>query len=393
MTARRRPRLLAMLAVLVLALAGCDRTPAASPPAGSSGEPAAPPVRHVFVITLENAPYARVYGAHPDYPYLADVLRPQGMLLSQFYAIGHWSLGNYLALLGGVSQTKDTQGDCTHYRDLIDPTPAPNGQVKADGGCVYPAWVPALPTQLSATRLTWKGYMQDMGNTPGREQPTCGQPGTGPDDADLTQKAAPGDGYAARHNPFVYFASIRDTPACHTQVVPLTRLAADLASRTTTANYTFIAPNLCDDGHNQCPDGQNPDAWLKEWIPKITASPAYRDGLIIILADESKDDSRACCHQPSGPNLAYPGGPTTETMNADGHGQGGGRIGALILSPYVRPGGISEVPYNDYSLLRSVENIFGLPHLGYAAQAGLRAFGPDVWQPTPTTTAPAAPHS
>lgn len=389
MTTHRIRRVLAALALLV-ALTGCSGMSASrSTPAV---DPAAPPIRHVFIIMLENAKYETLYGVHPEFPFLADVLRPQGTLLSQFYGIGHWSLGNYLALLGGVSQTKDTQGDCIHYRDLIDPKPAPDGQVRAAGGCVYPAWVPALPTQLSAKHLTWKGYLQDMGNRPGREQPICGRPSTGLHDADLTQKAAPGDAYAARHNPFIYFASIRDTAACHTQVVPLTRLAQDLKSVNTTADFSYIAPNLCDDGHNRCPEGQDPDGWLKEWIPKITASPSYRNGMIIILADESVRDSRACCHEPSGPNVAYPGGPTKKLMDTQGHGEGGGRIGALILSPYVLAGGTSNVPYNDYSLLRSVENIFGVAHLGYAAQAGLRPFGPDVWHAAPSTrTTPPTP--
>ncbi len=379
------PRLLAAALGAVLLLVGCAGSPSYPP------DPAAPPVRHVFVIMLENVSYRDLYGANPAYPYLANVLRPQGMLMSNFYAIGHWSLGNYLGLLGGVAPTKDIQNDCAYYTDMTDAKPAPLGQVRSKHGCVFPPWVPTLPGQLTAKNLTWKGYMQDMGNKPGREQPTCGQPSLGNLDADQTQKAVSGDSYAARHNPFIYFASVRDTPACHTQVVPLPGLATDLRSAATTPNYAYIAPNLCDDGHNQCPAPQDPNVWLDTWIPRIMASPAYRDGLIIILADESINDSAACCRELSGPNLPYPGGPTKQLMAAHGHGKGGGRIGALLLSPYVTPGGISHIPYNDYSLLRSVENIFGLPHLGYAAQPGLAAFGPDVWHSTtPATTRMAA---
>ena len=61
------------------------------------------------------------------------------------------------------------------------------------------------------------------------------------------------------------------------------------------------------------------------------------------------------------------------------NGPGGGRIGAVLLSPFIAPGTVSDVPYNHYSLLRSVEDIFGLPHLGYAGVAGLKAFGADVY--------------
>ncbi|HYP66611.1 MAG TPA: alkaline phosphatase family protein, partial [Steroidobacteraceae bacterium] len=67
-------------------------------------------------------------------------------------------------------------------------------------------------------------------------------------------------------------------------------------------------------------------------------------------------------------------------------GPGGGRVGAVVLSRYVKPGTLSAVPYNHYALLRTVEAIFGLPYLGYAADEQLRVFGPDVF-----SAAPAAP--
>ena len=57
----------------------------------------------------------------------------------------------------------------------------------------------------------------------------------------------------------------------------------------------------------------------------------------------------------------------------------GGRVGALLLSPLNKPGTVSAVDYNHYSLLRSIEDIFGLPHLGGAAMPQVRSFGPDVF--------------
>jgi hypothetical protein len=50
-----------------------------------------------------------------------------------------------------------------------------------------------------------------------------------------------------------------------------------------------------------------------------------------------------------------------------------------MLSPFIRPGTVSPVPYNHYALLRSVEDMFGLAHLGFAGQAGLKAFGADIF--------------
>ena len=72
----------------------------------------------------------------------------------------------------------------------------------------------------------------------------------------------------------------------------------------------------------------------------------------------------------TGPNTTRPGA----------HGPGGGRIGAVLRSPFIKPGTVSYVPYNHYSMLRSIEDIFGLAHLGYAGQAGLASFGGDVYR-------------
>ncbi len=374
----------AAIAAFLAAMAGLTASQATSPAAQ------VPAVRHVFIIVLENSSYNQSYGSDAVYPYLAGTVRNQGILLDQYYAISHYSLGNYLAMLGGVAPNPDTQRDCPDYLGMVNAVRAPLGQVRAATGCIYPAWVPSLAGQLSAKNLSWKGYMEDMGNIPGREATGCGKPSIGPYSADLTQNAARGDAYAARHNPFLYFSSVVGTPACAENVGPLTWLPQDLASTGTTPNFSFISPSLCNDGHDQTCDGQPAgpaaeDAWLRTWVPLITSSPAFReDGALFIVTDESDGDSSACCQEPSGPNVTYPGYPKTavkdETFaSSAGGGKGGGRIGALVLSPFVRPGSTSTTPYNHYALLKSIEDLFGITHLGYAGQPGLQGFGTDVW--------------
>jgi hypothetical protein len=66
-------------------------------------------------------------------------------------------------------------------------------------------------------------------------------------------------------------------------------------------------------------------------------------------------------------------------MNPGVNGPGGGRVGAVLLSPFIKPGTVSNVGYNHYSLLRSIEDIFSLDHLGYAGRKGVTAFGRDVF--------------
>ena len=270
----------------------------------STAAAAAKPPQHVFVIVLENENADTTFGPASPAPYLAGTLRSQGAFVPDYYGIGHNSLDNYLAMVSGQAPTADTQADCPVFTDVLPGLPAPDGQVTGQG-CVYPASVKTVADQLEARGLAWKGYMEDMGNDPARDNgTTCAHPAIGT--PDRTQQASATDQYATRHNPFVYFHAIIDRPACAQRDVPLSGLSGDLASAKTTPNLSFIVPDLCHDGHD------------------------------------------ATC--------------------ADG-GPGGGRTGAVLLSPAITPGTTLTPAYNHYSLLRSLEDWFGLAALGYASRA------------------------
>ena len=371
---------------LVLALGLAATTAPAGEALLPSSAPAAraetlPPIRHVFVLLLENQSYGVTFGSQSPASYLARTLPARGALLSQYYAIGHASLGNYIALVSGQAPNLATQLDCSTYADFR-PSAASldeHGQLHGSG-CIYPRSVPSLPDQLEAAGFTWRAYMEDMGKNPAREPATCGH--VRPGATETTNVASSGDQYAAKHNPFVYFHSIIDDQLrCDTHVVNLERLPQDLASVSTTANYSFITPNLCSDGHDvHCIDGRTGglaaiDQFLRRWVPLIEASPAFgADGLLIVTFDESDgagaEGSSACCAEKALAGARFQPGFS---------GPGGGRIGAIVLSKFVRPGTVSTVPYNHYSLLRTVEAIFGLRYLGYAAERDLHIFGADVF--------------
>jgi len=335
---------------------------------------------HVFIIVLENKNFEDTFGQDSAAPYLAHDLTKQGELLTHYYGIGHFSLDNYIAMVSGIAPNPDTQGDCLTYTEFVSSSPNLDRQGQVTGrGCVHPSIVKTLPEQLEAKGLSWGGYMEDM--TKPCQHPTIGQP-------DDHIHARAGDQYATRHNPFVYFHSLVDSGSCDKHNRPLKHLDTDLKSIATTPNFVFITPNLCNDGHDGpsaiCDGGglKSSDRFLREWVPKILASPAYqKDGMIIITFDEAQigkrnkkidpasTDAAACCNEPTGPNTSMPG--LT--------GPGGGRIGALILSRYVRAGSINDTPYNHYSLLRSLEDLWHLDYLGYAGQPGLKPFGKDVY--------------
>ena len=376
-----------LVAALLALVAG------ATPAIASDG--GAPPVRHVFVLVLENEGYSSTFGSPVEDPYLAETLPRQGALLSQYYATGHVSNDNYIAMVSGQGPNPQNQSDCQVYDDFIGTGPVFDGQA-VGSGCVYPFSVPTVANQLTQNGLSWKGYMQDMGNTPSREAPVCGHPAL--NSQDHTQSAVKGDGYVARHDPFVYFHSIIDDQAyCDTRVVPLgttagdlppgtppgtTGLATDLRRESTTPNLSFIVPNLCNDGHDYPCTNQasgpsalaDIDSFLKLWVPLITSSPAYKhNGLLVITFDEgATSDASSCCQEQPGPDTPLPGI----------SGMGGGRVGAILLSPFIRPGTVSVTPYNHYSLLASIEGYFGLPRLGYAATAST-TFGKDVFVADP----------
>lgn len=358
---------------------------AALAPAGAAAQAARalPPIRHVFVIMLENQGYDTTFGPRTRAPYLAHTLARAGALLRQYYGIGHLSLDNYIAMISGIAPNPATQKDCGRYVEFVQ-TGTAGGQ-PIGTGCVYPASIETIGNQLDARHLTWKAYMEDMGRNSKREPAACGHPVIGT--RDRTQHATATDQYAAKHDPFVYFhAVIDDSTACRAHVVPLAALVRALRAPSTTPNYAFITPSLCHDGHDRpCVDGEpgglvSADAFLRRWVPRITRSPAFRaGGLLIVTFDEALSiDATSCCDEQPGPSAARPG------IN----GPGGGRIGAVVVSPFIAPGTVSDVPYNHYAFLRTVEDLFGLPHLGEAARDGLATFGGDVF-----TRAPAARHA
>jgi phosphatidylinositol-3-phosphatase len=352
-------------------------------PAGAS---AVPDIKHVWVVVLENKDYKDTFGPDTEAPYLARDLTAAGQLLPNYFGTSHASLGNYLTMVSGQAPNMETQGDCPVFTDIFPGVIGPEDQAIGQG-CVYPKEVKTIANQLEGAGFTWRGYMEDMGNTP--EAPkTCRHPKIG--EADDTEAARPHDQYATRHDPFVYFHAIIDSPTCDRNVVPLERLTEDVKRPETTPNFAFITPDLCNDGHDEeCADGgpgglPAADLFLKRWVPEILRSPGFAEhGLLIVTWDEANidpDSSRACCEQPIGLNTPMPGVV----------GPGGGQTGTVLLSPFVKPGSVNETPYNHYGLLRSLEDIFGLPHLGYAARPGLKAFGADVFNAA-KATAPAAP--
>jgi hypothetical protein len=353
---------------------------------GGSSEAAAsapakklPPIKHVFVIMLADEPYASVFGPASAASYLTHTLEHQGELLDHYDAVAHQGLANEVALISGQGPTAETASNCPTYSEIASTGTGAEEQVLG-AGCVYPASAQTLAGQLSAKSLTWRAYVEgiDEGGVLG----TCPHPALGQADPTAQESSSSGP-YATFRNPFVYFASITGSPQCAADDVGLDKLASDLASAKRTPSFSYIVPDRCHDGNpTPCSAGaaaglEPANAFLKQVVPEITGSQAYKEsGLLVITVDQAPSsgafaDSSSCCGQPlfaNAPAKTLTGAPS-----------GGGAVGALLLSPYVKAGTTSQEPYNHFSLLRTIEDLFGLPRLGYAGLSAVKSLEPAMF--------------
>ncbi len=176
----------------------------------------------------------------------------------------------------------------------------------------------SIVTAIEASGRSWKAYMEGMPKP-------CFVGDAGPL-------------YRQKHNPFIYYDNVRNDPARCQKIVPFTQFASDLKANAL-PNYVWITPDTCNDTHN-CPISTG-DAWLQKWVPQILASPAWKDKGVLFITYDEGDGLTSCCTYANG-----------------------GQIDTLVISPLVQPGFTSNVPYDHYSILRTVEEAWKLPLLG-----------------------------
>ena len=347
-----RTAALVLTAVAVLAL-GWAAT------AREQGLEGVPRYQHVFVIVEENKDYAQIMDAKLA-PNIAGLAARYGNA-TKFFAEEHPSEGNYVALLGG-----DTFG--IHDDDAYYCTPGstrPMCDHAAEPGYVeHTVHAPHLGDQLIQAGLSWKGYFENL-PTPGSMATTASDPGFD----NGTRKTAL---YASKHSGFMNFADVQADPDRAQRIVGFDQLRSDLASGEV-PSFALIVPNQCNEMHGLHGDGvpadcesanklgliQRGDKVVGELVASIQASPAWKDAgdtAIVITFDESGDKGReGCC------------GVTPEATS----NFGGGQIPTVVITNHGPHGVKDPTPYNHYSLLRTLEDAFGLPgHLAHAADTG-----------------------
>jgi phosphatidylinositol-3-phosphatase len=309
-----------LLSVATIAATLATATPA---PVGAATE--RPKIDHVVVVVLENTTAEEILDKKKaDAPFLNSLVA-QGAQLDAMYGVDHASLPNYLAMISGHASTAETRADCFVY------------------SCVYgPGQDETVVDQMEAKNLTWKGYIDGMDS-----------PCLHSDEGHVEKYRK---GYATRHNPFLYFAGIvRNQARCAAHDVPIDRLAADTTAGTL-PNLSFIVPDTCHDAHD-C-SLSVADTWVKDNVGPLLKRPEILDhGLIVFTFDEAEGgDQRGCCENSRG-----------------------GRIATWLVGTGITPGVHTSVPYNHYSLLRTIEDTFALPCLRHACDALTTAYGPEIY--------------
>lgn len=262
-------------------------------------------IKTVFLIVMENHDWDTIKGSS-FCPYINNTLLPISAYCERYYsALGvHPSEPNYLWLIAG-----------NNFGIHNDDAPSANHQNSTN----------TLFHQLDKAGIPWKTYQE---NISGNNVPDV--------------SASP---YAVRHNPFVFFDSVRTNLAyAKAHIRPYTELETDLKNNLV-AGFNFISPNVTNDMHDLTTGSPSTrvqgDNWLAKEVPKILASDAYKDGGLLIL--------------------------TWDEGSADGDGP----IGAIFTSPRVKSGGYHNSRfYNHSSTLRTLQDIFGVgPYLGDALYA------------------------
>lgn len=350
---------LAMLASFTLSGSPADAASAGvassgSKPCISASNAAAtrvPPLCHVFVIMLENHSYSDIMYEH-DVPYLHYLASHYG-LATQYYGITNPSAPNRVGILSGHISKLELPGMPGHnlpQRNIVD--------------------------QLTSHGLSWGAFYQR---------------------SHTSTAAHPVYAYQSGSTTFQRFKDIANDPARLQHLQPLRQLKADLKTGQV-PNYIWITPNgLADMEGNFKVQGAGPgaiardplvetysDNWLQRWIPRIMHSKAWHTGTsaIFIQFDETSFDASmpqdglwasyagvtGSPVLPAGTVLEY----STSRFPFPGGVDGGGHSVALVITNRSHHL-VSSTPYNEYSVLKTIEEGFGLSLLGHAAQPGVHS--------------------
>jgi phosphatidylinositol-3-phosphatase len=273
-------------------------TIAPTPSAPVSASALVKPPPSVMIVVLENHGYGDVIG-NASAPQLNALAQHYG-LATRSYACCHPSLPNYLDMISG--STFGISSDCT--------------TCSVDGTTIV--------DQMVHSGHDWRAYMESM-----------------PSPCFMGDSAS--GLYAKKHDPFMYFAHIRNDGTACGKVQPFSAFYPALDAGQLPA-FTFVTPNLCNDGHD-CSLRQS-DTWVGGFVSRVTTSSWFAGGGVLIITYDEGTSSDGCCQ-----------------------GAAGGHIATWVVSRGTPPGARDATAVDHAGLLRTVEELYGLPLLGSASCA------------------------
>jgi phosphatidylinositol-3-phosphatase len=304
----------------------------ATAPEQASGNGSVPALGHVFVIAGENTSLSQITSQHA--PYLSSVLKPQAAWLTRYFALTDGSLGDYVGMMSGQFITCEKHNDFSFT----------NGDVPGQHACHQR--VDNLFHQLDMRRISWQEWNESAANS-----------------CDIFDHGAiwSKNTYSAHHSPALYFDDIQahhssedviPSAECREKVLPAGTTAPNDMSTFNSAlaagqvaRFNLIIPNDCENGHDTCGTHdavRQFDDFLAREVPLVEASPAFgSDGTIIVTWDEGADPPKNPKH-----------------------------VLLAVIGGHVKPGVYNKTRYSHYSLLRTLEDGYGISrHLAHAARA------------------------
>ncbi len=333
---------------------------------------------------LDDEPYATAFGPASPAHYLTGTLEHEGELLVRYYAVAHEQLANAIALVSGQGPTPQTAQNCPTYENVVPGSAGAEGQVSGSG-CVYPSATQTLAGQLAAKHLTWRSYQEGMdepGAGAGSADGACGHPALGAPDPTSAPTPPAGQTYATWRNPFVYFHSLIDSSAC----AMTTRRAGQARSRTFRARGARRAsPTSCPTAattatrrraHRSARWDECRRRMVAEGRPGDHGLKGIQEnGLLVLTVDEApssgeyEDSVLAAASRVSRPAGAH--------GRDRAAGRGTGRR-AAALAVHQRRGDRSG-HVQPLLAAATVEDLYGLGHLGYAGGKEVSSFAPALF--------------
>ena len=266
--------------------------------------------QHVFVIMMENTGYKSLIG-NANAPWINMAAATYG-LATNYYGVTHPSQPNYIAATSGSTNgVVDDSTVTVNATNIVD--------------------------QIEGSGRSWKAYMQSYSLCTTPLDPVCGN-----------------QLYERKHNPFISYADVQSNPARVAKIVDLSQLSTDLANNNV-PDYSWISPDQCNDMHGRGGPSTDPcnfgnvqgliatgDTFLKNTVGAIMNSQAFNGNSVIFITWDESDfpfnDVSGCCD-------AVPGG---------------GHVVMITISHSSHKPRTSNVAYNHYSMLSTIEGGWSL---------------------------------